>query len=185
MSPERAVAVSRLLSYVLRHHPEQFGLRLSSDGWVAVARLLAALECEGQPVTRGELEEVVRTSDKQRFKLDASGERIRASQGHSIAVDLGYAVAIPPARLYHGTTERFLESIRREGLVAGERHHVHLSASVDVATQVGRRRGRAVVLRVRADAMAAAGFEFYRSDNGVWLTEGVPVEHLEFPPSSG
>jgi putative RNA 2'-phosphotransferase len=111
-----------------------------------------------------------------------SGDRIRASQGHSVEVDLGLSPAPPPATLFHGTVERFLASIRREGLVPGARTHVHLSADVETARRVGQRRGAPVVLVVDAAAMAAAGLTFRRSENGVWLTDRVPPEYLTFPP---
>ena len=133
------------------------------------------------PLTRAELEAIVATSDKQRFALSSDGTRIRANQGHSVEVDLALAPATPPERLYHGTVERALGGIRAHGLVRGARHHVHLSADLATATKVGARRGRPVVLVVRAAEMAAAGYAFFRSDNGVWLVEHVPVEFLDLP----
>ena len=104
--------------------------------------------------------------------------RIRARQGHSIDVDLALPALAPPPVLYHGTATRFLDAILRDGLTKQRRHHVHLSADVATATQVGARHGRPVVLRVDAAAMAAAGHVFHRSENGVWLTDAVPSAFL-------
>ena len=83
--------------------------------------------------------------------------------------------------LYHGTATRFLDSIRVTGLDKRSRHHVHLSGDFDTATKVGARHGKVVILHVDARAMANAGHAFFRSDNGVWLTEAVPVEFIRFP----
>jgi putative RNA 2'-phosphotransferase len=172
------VRVSKRLSYVLRHRPESVGLALDPHGWAAVDDLLTALAAAGLPLTRAELEHVVATDDKRRFAFDATGTRIRASQGHSVPVDLGYEPVAPPPELFHGTVDRFLEPICREGLRPGGRHAVHLSPDPATARTVGARRGRPVVLRVDARAMAADGWLFRRSANGVWLVGAVPARYL-------
>jgi putative RNA 2'-phosphotransferase len=173
------VGTSKRLSYVLRHAPGSVGLILDPAGWVAVEDLLAALSAHGRPVTRSELEEVVSRNDKQRFAFDPTGTRIRASQGHSIPVHLGYRPVDPPPELFHGTVERFLPAVLEQGLRPGNRHAVHLSADVATARRVGRRRGRPVVLRVDAAAMVADGASFTRSANGVWLVDAVPPRFLQ------
>lgn len=173
------VEVSKFLSYVLRHHPEAVGVTLDPEGWIAIDELLAALAAHGRALTRAELEEVVATSDKKRFALDR--ERIRANQGHSIEVDLALAPQAPPEVLFHGTVDRFLESIRAKGLLKGQRTHVHLSADLDTAKKVGARRGKPVILEIDAAAMLTAGHVFFRSDNGVWLVETVPASYIRFP----
>ena len=125
------------------------------------------------------LDQVVAENNKKRFEFSEDGTRIRASQGHSVEVDLGYEPKSPPEFLYHGTATKFLDSIFKRGLDKRKRHHVHMSADHDTATNVGSRHGKVVVLRVRAQAMVQAGHQFYRSTNGVWLTEAVPSEYLE------
>ena len=171
-------SASKFLSLVLRHEPGAIGLVLDDAGWVEVDVLLDALARHGKPMERSALERLVRENDKQRFAFSADGRRIRASQGHSVEVVLGYVASAPPELLYHGTVERFLDAIRVEGLRRGARHHVHLSATRDVATSVGSRRGRPIVVEVEAGAMAREGFEFFRSENGVWLTDHVPARFL-------
>jgi putative RNA 2'-phosphotransferase len=172
------VRVSKRLSFVLRHRPDSIGLTLGPAGWVAVDDLLAALARNGLRLTRAELETVVAGNDKQRFAFDDSGTRIRANQGHSVPVVLGYRTATPPDLLFHGTVQRFLPAILEEGLRPGSRHAVHLSPDVETATAVGGRRGRPVVLRVDAAGMSAEGFRFTVSANGVWLTDAVPARFL-------
>jgi putative RNA 2'-phosphotransferase len=172
------VRVSKRLSYVLRHRPDSVGLNLETAGWVDVDALLTALASSGLNLTRADLEHVVATNDKQRFAFDPTGTRIRASQGHSIAVGLGYAPETPPDVLFHGTVERFLPGILAEGLRPGRRHAVHLSPDVATARGVGARRGSPVVLRVDAAGLAATGAPFSRSANGVWLVDAVPTAFL-------
>jgi putative RNA 2'-phosphotransferase len=172
---------SKFLSLVLRHEPEKFGLSLDAAGWVDVNALLASCGRHGHSLSRAELEEVVATNEKKRFAFSEDGRRIRANQGHSVEVSLGYEPQTPPDRLFHGTVSRFLASIHANGLNKGERHHVHLSSDERTAQMVGQRRGKAVVLIVNSAAMAARGHPFFLSANGVWLTDHVPAEFIEFP----
>lgn len=178
MDEARLVRISKFLSKHLRHAPERIGLALEPGGWVEVDALLAACARAGLTLTRAELDEVVERNNKRRFAYDPTGERIRANQGHSVEVDLQLAPRTPPDVLYHGTGERAVEAIRREGLRKMRRHHVHLSPDVQTALVVGRRHGRPVVFAVDASTMARDGFIFYRSENGVWLVDAVPPAYL-------
>ncbi|MFG2718719.1 RNA 2'-phosphotransferase [Streptomyces sp. NPDC048416] len=175
----RAVKVSKYLSKHLRHQPERIGLTIDANGWVDIDVLLRAAAAHRFPLTRAELDQVVATSDKQRFAVE--GGRIRASQGHTVSVDLALPPAEPPAYLYHGTVARALEAIRAEGLRPMDRNHVHLSPDRETATTVGARRGRPIVLSVDAGAMHRAGHVFHVSANGVWLTGAVPPRYLRLP----
>ncbi len=178
MRRDDVVRVSKRLSYVLRHRPDSVGLVLDGAGWADVDALLAALAAHGLPLTREELDRVVAGNDKRRFAYDDSGTRIRASQGHSVPVALGYAPEPPPPVLFHGTPVRALPAILAEGLLPGRRHAVHLSPDEPTARTVGERRGRAAVLRVDAAGLAASGAVLTRSANGVWLVDAVPPAYL-------
>lgn len=178
MDEKRLVTVSKFLSRHLRHEPERLGLALGPGGWVEVDDLLAGCARRGFPVSREELEAVVRGNDKKRFALTDGGTRIRASQGHSVPVELGLEPLTPPAVLYHGTGHGSAEAVAREGLRRMERHHVHLSIEPDTARRVGARHGRPVVFAVDAAGLHDAGVTFYRSDNGVWLVDAVPPDFL-------
>ncbi|MBG0853970.1 RNA 2'-phosphotransferase [Streptomyces spinoverrucosus] len=179
MDERRVVKVSKYLSKHLRHQPERIGLTLDEGGWVEIDALIAAAAAHGFRFTREELDRVVATNDKKRFAIE--GTRIRASQGHSIDVDLGLPQAPPPPYLYHGTVAGHLDAIRAEGLRPMNRHDVHLSGDRETATRVGARRGRPVVLAVDAGAMHRDGHVFQVSANGVWLTKAVPPRYLRFP----
>ncbi len=181
MSKDPLVRRSKHLSLVLRHDPASVGLTLDAAGWVDVAKLLPAMK-----FTREQLDEVVHENNKKRFEFSPDGLKVRASQGHSVDVDLGYEEKEPPKALYHGTSKNLLAQLIDEGLKKMQRHHVHLSADVPTALNVARRRsGPPMVLEVFADMMHAAGFKFYLSTNGVWLTEHVPSKYLSRPAIDG
>jgi putative RNA 2'-phosphotransferase len=171
---------SKFMSYVLRHGAAEVGVTMSADGWVALDDLIQQSQ-NHTPLTEDLVHEVVATNEKRRFALSDDGRSIRASQGHSIRIDLGLSPETPPPVLYHGTSEKSVASIRQEGLVPGDRNHVHLSSDINTAIVVGRRHGRPVVLEVAADAMHTDGHQFYLSENKVWLTDAVPPAYLAFP----
>ena len=176
---KKHIRISRFLSYVLRHRPDAVNLALDANGWVDIDALLAASAAHGRMFGRADLDLVVAQDEKRRYAISEDGRRIRASQGHSVPIDLGYEPCVPPEVLYHGTAVRFLEVIRREGLRHGARHHVHLSADEETARSVGARHGVPIVLRVQAGEMSRAGLVFFVSANGVWLTEAVGVGYIE------
>lgn len=179
MTEKEIIRTSKFLGLILRHEPEKVGLKLDSAGWVAVSDLLSAVSRHGVSLTLVQLKHVVATNDKKRFAFSEDGQRIRASQGHSVEVDLEYEPQTPPELLYHGTPERFLESIRATGLNRGQRHHVHLSPDPQTAIKVGQRRGHPVVLTIRSGDMHREGHVFLRSANGVWLVDHVPSQFIE------
>lgn len=179
MDQKSRTKISKFLSYVLRHRPDAIGLQLDKSGWVEIDVLLVQCAAHQRPISTEELIEVVAKNPKQRFALSGDGTKIRANQGHSVDVELSYRPQLPPEFLFHGTVEKFLPAIRRQGLLRMQRHHVHLSADEGTAKEVGRRRGTPVVLRIRALEMQQRSFVFYLSTNGVWLTEEVPPEFIE------
>jgi putative RNA 2'-phosphotransferase len=181
MTEQETTKASKFLSLILRHEPERVGLKLDEAGWTDVEELLRVVNRNGVSLTLDQLKHVVATNNKKRFAFSEDGQRIRASQGHSIEVDLQYPPQQPPEILYHGTASRFLEGIRRDGLNKMGRHDVHLSAETKVTLQVGSRHGRPVLLTIHAGNMHRAGHVFRCSANGVWLVRNVPPEFIQFP----
>lgn len=180
MNDRNIVKTSKFLSLVLRHKPEAIGIALDENGWVDVQTLLTAMNQHGRPVGLNLLQRVVKENAKQRFAFSDDGSKIRANQGHSVAVNLQLTPKEPPDTLYHGTVEKFIDSIQEQGLLPGSRQHVHLSTDIPTATSVGMRRGKPILLVVRAKRMYESAFEFYLSKNGVWLTAQVPPEFIGF-----
>ncbi len=170
--------ISKNLSLILRHQPEKINLKLDKNGWANVEELLKKLRINGKLISMEQLETVVATNDKQRFSFNEDKTKIRANQGHSIAIDLELIEQKPPEFLYHGTAKKFIDSILKKGLRKQNRHHVHLSSDVKTAHSVGKRHGSPIILKISAKQMFEQGFVFYQSKNGVWLTDKVPVEYI-------
>lgn len=180
MKPEYK-QISKFLSLILRHDPGKIGLQLDDSGWADVNELISKANAHNNQLNVDNLKEVVETNDKKRFAFNENKTKIRASQGHSIKVDLEYKPIQPPEFLFHGTVGKFREDIKRKGLLKMGRHHVHLSSDAETATKVAARRGVPIILTVRSGDMYRDGIEFYQSDNGVWLTDTVASKYLKFP----
>jgi putative RNA 2'-phosphotransferase len=175
---KETIALSKFLSLVLRHKPQEIGIRLDEQGWVSVQDLLYAMENHGRKMDIETLKHVVETNSKKRFAFSEDGTKIRASQGHSLNVDLGYEPAEPPEILYHGTAQKSVESILSTGIEKRSRHLVHLSADTETAIKVGQRHGKPTVLIIKSREMHNKGHNFYLSANNVWLTEYIPPEFI-------
>ncbi len=169
--------ISKFIALILRHKPEVIGITLDEHGWADAEQLIAGIS-KTYPLTREMLEEIVRNDNKQRYSFNEDHTLIRASQGHSIPVDVELQKAEPPAVLYHGTAEKYVPSILKEGLLPKSRLYVHLSKDVQTAVNVGKRHGKPIVFRVDSGKMSADGYAFFLSANGVWLTKRVPVMYL-------
>jgi len=168
--------IGKYLALILRHDPGSIGLKLDKNGWADIDELVSKSK---KKLTREIIEEVVKTDNKQRYRISDDGKKIRASQGHSIKVDLGLEPKKPPKYLFHGTAERFVDSILDKGIEKRSRHDVHLSLNEETAQSVGKRHGKPVILRIKAAEMHDKGYEFRLSDNKVWLTAEVPPEFIE------
>ena len=173
MTDKELTKKSKFLSLVLRHKPEDIGLKLDENGWTDIVDL-----CKKANIKWQDLKEVVEKNNKKRFEISNNGQKIRACQGHSIDIDLDLEPVTPPAFLYHGTATQFISPIMKSGLKPMKRDHVHLSATKETAINVGGRHGKPVVLIVTALTMHDDGYKFYLSTNGVWLTKEVPVKYI-------
>ena len=171
--------ISKFLSLVLRHQPEQIGLDLDSNGWVDINSLIQKCNQSNIPLTIDILKHVVETNSKKRFAFNEQQNKIRANQGHSIEVELELKPIEPPIILYHGTAKRFISSILGKGLIKQQRQHVHLSSNIETALNVGQRHGQPFIFEILAQKMFSDNYNFFLSDNGVWLTDNVPTKYLK------
>ena len=171
--------ISKFMSLVLRHKPEEIGLQLDENGWTKVDELIEKMNNKGIIVDHDSINKVVETNDKKRFAFNQDKTMIRANQGHSINIELNLPEAIPPDILYHGTTVKYLDDILKDGLKRQSRQHVHLSVTIETARSVGSRHGKPVILIIRSKDMHDAGYKFYLSENKVWLTDAIPVEYIK------
>lgn len=180
MKEKEIKTISKFLSLVLRHAPETIQLQLDKNGWANVDELIIQSHQFGKEFDFGLLEEVVETNDKKRFTFNEDLTKIRANQGHSIDVELNLKESEPKDFLYHGTVEKFIDSIKKEGLQKMSRQYVHLSKDKETAIKVGSRRGKPIVLKINAPKMFLDGYKFYLSENNVWLLDEVPTKYIDF-----
>ena len=172
--------VSKYISLILRHKPEEIGIELDKCGWANIDELIKGVSRNYPGFNMDILKEIAATDEKQRYSFNEDCTKIRANQGHSIPVDLGLEAIEPPEYLYHGTAFKYSHSIVDTGLIPKSRQYVHLSCDISTAAEVGKRHGVPIVFRVRSGDMYRADYKFYRSANGVWLTDNVPYEYLEW-----
>lgn len=180
-STDDLVAISKFLSYLLRHHPEEIGLELDQYGWADIAELIHKAEKNGRSISREDINQILENGTKKRFILSKDGEYIRAGYGHSIDVDLELKPTSPPDQLYHGTARKNLSSIVADGIHPGTRNFVHLSTTQEDARFVGGRHGKPIILAVQAKQMSQEGFNFFQSESEpcIWLTKKVPPQFLK------
>lgn len=179
ISEKQIKSISKFLSLVLRHQPETIGIELDQNGWTDVETLLKKATSYGIKLDNETLKYIVETNSKKRFAFNDTFDRIRASQGHSVEIELGYTSQKPPEILFHGTAENFVQSILNTGLEKRNRQHVHLSSDLETAIKVGQRHGKPFIFKVLALQMYNDNFQFFISDNGVWLTDNVPTKYLK------
>lgn len=173
-SKKQETKTSKMISYLLRHNPEEGNLDMDYDGgWVAVSKL-----CDHLKIDIDFLKYIVEADNKQRYSFNDDYTKIRANQGHSINVIIDMAELEPPNVLWHGTAYHNLVSIQKNGINRQQRLYVHLSDTMDTAGVVGKRHGKPVVLAIKALQMYADGIKFYLSENGVWLTEYVDPKYI-------
>lgn len=171
--------MGRFISLILRHHPETIGIQLDSYGWVDVDELIHGINVSGRYIDMEMLERIVQNNNKKRYSFSDDKTKIRANQGHSVKVDVGMQKMVPPNELYHGTADRFLDSIKEKGILKMSRQYVHLSADVETATMVGKRHGKPIILVIDTKQMVETGYTFWLSDNGVWQSEDIPWRYVK------
>ncbi len=169
--------ISKFIALILRHKPDAIDISLDEHGWANVEDLVAGI-AKTSSFDRKMLEEIVAEDNKQRYSFNEDHTLIRANQGHSIPVDVELKKVSPPEILYHGSAVKYEAAIDEQGLLPKSRLYVHLSNDYETAINVGKRHGSPVVYRVKSKEMEQDGFDFFLSENGVWLTKAVPTKYL-------
>lgn len=171
--------IGKFISLILRHEPKKIDLDLDRNGWADVEELIRKSSIHKIYFTKKELELIVESNDKKRYSFNNDKTKIRANQGHLIPIDMEFEPVEPPEFLFHGTAERFLSSIREQGITKMSRQHIHLSSTKETANKVGARHGKSVVLTIHSGKMYKEGIIFHKSVNGVWLTDYVHPVYIE------
>ena len=171
------IQLSKTVSHALRHEPQYYSLNLDNQGWVLLSDLVIALNSKGIRVDEFDINKMVELSKKKRHQI--LNGKIRAYYGHSLDTKILKHSADPPQFLYHGTTKNNLNSIVEMGLLPMERQYVHLSVDENMASIVGsRRKGELVVLKIKAKEAHLHGVQFYKEENGIWLSDSIPSKYI-------
>ena len=178
MNEKNKKIISKFLSLILRHQPQEIDLNLDENGWANVDELIVKCAIKNIKFNFEDLKEVVATNEKKRFIFNEDKSKIRANQGHSIEIDLALEPVMPPDFLYHGTAEKNIDSILENGIKKMNRQHVHLSQEKATAINVGSRHGKPVVLIINSSQMYEDGILFYKSENNVWLSDFVDKKYI-------
>lgn len=169
------VDVSKQISYWLRHDPED--LDIDENGYVEIEGLLEKLRDRFPDIDRDFLEELVEEG-KQRYEI--KDDRIRAIYGHSMDVDLDLPEDKEVKELYKGVTRKTAYRILMNGLEARDRNMIHLSSTMDIAEEMGKRRTEdPVILKVDVESAREDGIRFYQATENIYLSDEIPVEHIE------
>ncbi|WP_107571906.1 RNA 2'-phosphotransferase [Clostridioides difficile] len=171
--------LSIFISLILRHKPETIGIKLDEYGYADVNKLIEKINNTGRNINIEILEQIVKEDNKQRYSFNKDRSNIRANQGHSINVNVELRELEPPRFLYHGTATRFLDNIKKEGIISKSRLYVHLSNDIDTAVHVGKRHGISIVLKINTGKMYENGYKFYLSENNIWLCEYIPFKYVK------
>jgi putative RNA 2'-phosphotransferase len=172
------VNLSKLLSLMLRHEPQKFGLVLDGEGFVSIPEVIEAARSRIPSVTRADIVAVVETIEPDKCRFSIVDDEIRANYGHSVAERIAHDPQAPPEVLFHGTTEAAAPLILREGLRPMKRQYVHMTPDLHLALRVGARRGKATILNVAALTAHAEGVVFYRANESFWLADSIPAKFL-------
>ena len=178
MSDARLVRVSKLMSLILRHKPEQFDVLLDAEGYASMDDLIRALRASISDASLADVQRVVATIEPDKARFSISGSDIRANYGHSLRERIAQQRVAPPAVLLHGTSEGAVAGIRRDGIRPMRRQYVHLTTNPDLAGRVGGRHGKARILEIDARRASESGVGFYRANESFWLADFIPPEFI-------
>ncbi len=174
--------ISKLISYWLRHKPQDAKIQLDEFGWANIEAILEALKTNQIECNKDDLITLSNSFDKVRWKIDKVANKIKATHGHSISILQEEEPQTPPEILYHGTATRFIESIMDKGLISKQRQYVHLSETIDMAKEVAQRHGKPVIIEIETKALIEHGWKFYKTEQDVWLTSEIPFKSLDIEP---
>jgi putative RNA 2'-phosphotransferase len=178
MNSIKLMQLSKSVSHALRHEPKAYNLDLDAQGWALISDLVFALNCKGIQVDENIIIDMIESSEKKRHQI--SNGKIRAYYGHSVEIDILKCPVEPPNFLYHGTTKSIWDSITEKGLLPMGRQYVHFSSDERDAKIVGsRKKGDLLILKVESKEAYIDHIQFYKEENGVWLSKEIPLKYIE------
>jgi putative RNA 2'-phosphotransferase len=180
--PKQLESLARMLTYILCHRPDEFGLVLSNDGFVPVKHLLATLVAEPGWgfVRRHHLDQVAGLISPPTFEIVAEQIRALNPEPASLRRPPGEP---PPALLYVAIPPKAHAKVWEEGLKSPPDRDLVLTTTKDAAVKLGRRRApHPILVIVQAQAADRRGIRFTGYGDGLYLAPALPRDLLQLPP---
>jgi len=167
--------ISKLLSLMLRHRPEEFGLNMDPYGFILLDEVIRAVQERYPEVVEEDIRTLVEGSEQRRFEIGEKG--IRALYGHSFFVEMDGEPMDPPEYLYMGCLSQDIRRFRTEGIMPVDRFYVHLSVERETAEERSKQADGPCVVQILARRAQEKGVQFFSRGN-VALTRGIPPEFV-------
>ncbi len=181
MHENEVEGVGRILAGMLRHFPENYGIRLNDHGWVKIYTIIPVIRAQKRNfwwLTPFHVEALVETDPKGRYQINDRGE-IRAAYGHTIPINVDDMPTDVPAKLYYQTTDEELEFIRETGISPSDKSWIHLSLTARQAFVSGLFHiDSPAVVDIDAAALEEAGYPVYRATEDVFLVGEIPPQFV-------
>ncbi len=172
--------LGRTMAGVLRHFPQRYGLEMDDHGWVDLRDLVTAIQIRHRKfkfLKPHHIIALVQTDPKGRYQFEEG--RVRATYAHSIDLDLDLPTEDIPPVLYYPTTEEECSILLEIGLRPADRQWVHISDTLESATEAGQvRTADPVILKVDAEKAREEGVVIKKAGKYVYITKEVPPEFL-------
>lgn len=175
------IKLARLLNYILGRRPDEFGLVPDTEGYIAIKELIKVLHEEKWGRVRPAHLETLP------YRLPMAGiemtpNRIRAGERDQLP-QISACPAVPK-QLFTGIRRKAYAATAQNGLTA-QRYpeRVVLFADLELARRVGRRRDAdPLIVTVQTTVAQAAGVQFERFGQAVYLATGIPANCCRLPP---
>jgi putative RNA 2'-phosphotransferase len=180
--PRQLESLARMLTYILSHRPDEFGLVLSDEGFIHIKHLLQALSAEPGWgfVRRHHLDQVVGLMSPPAFEV--VGDQIRALTPGPAQLRRP-AGETPPALLYTTIPPKAHARVWGEGLKPPPDRDLVLAATPELALKLGRRRApHPIQVTIQAQAAARRGIVFTGYGEGLYLAPALARDLLQLAP---
>jgi len=180
MNEKELNSLSRILAGALRHFPEKFGLMMDGKGWVDISSLIDAIGTGRSGfnwLKVHHIEALVSTDPRGRYQID--GGMIRATYGHTIDVNLDDLPIAEIDEFFYPVTEEEIDIILEGGLHPIDRKKVHLSGSIEKATEAGKVRTEdPLILKIDGKKAKKAGLKIYQAGKDVFITDAIDAKFI-------
>jgi putative RNA 2'-phosphotransferase len=173
--------LGRVMTGILRHFPEKYGLEMEPHGWIPLPQLVQAIAGRHRGyhwLRPHHLVAIAESDPKGRYEV--RDDKVRATYGHTLEVDLDLPTEDIPDELFFPVTPEEAPIVLEVGLKPSDRRRVHLSKTAEDARAAGAvRHPDPVILAIDTRAARDDGLVIMRAARTVYLTDQVPPKFLK------